>query len=86
MVGLDLLVSALPVSLAVLGPLYLAFTVWRGVNIVSRGASLVRMGVAVLVGVAVEGLRRTFDVSYGEAFDVLAGGVMWLVDVVTGFL
>lgn len=76
----------LPVGLAVLLPLGIAFYGWRALGMASAAAGAVKLALGVAVGVALEALRRTLGLSYGEVWTILVDGAMWVVDNLGGLL
>lgn len=74
----------LPVGLAVVLPLSVAWYGWRGLSLASRAAGAFKMALGVMVGVGVEALRRSLGISVADAGSMLLDVVTLGFDLVSG--
>lgn len=74
------------IGLAVLLPLSVVWYGWRGLSFASKGAGIVKLGLAASLGVGIESLRRKFGISWGTVADGVVDGVSWLVENAGGMM
>lgn len=74
------------IGLGILLPLSVVWYGWRGLSFASKGAGLVKLGLAASLGVGIESARREFGVSWGTLADGAFDGANWIIENAGGLI